>query len=364
MKIALVHDHLAQEGGAEKVIRALRFVFPECPLYTLIKDKNISAPEFNHKIQTSFLQKIPLGVKAYEWFLFLMPGATESYNLQNYDLVISSTSFSAKGIITAPQTTHICYCHTPTRFLWTQSHDYLEEMPHLSLIKKLLPLFLPRLRLWDRIAAERVDFFIANSEEVQRRIRKYYHRSSEVIYPPVETKNFYLSEEIGNYFLAGGRLVGYKKFDLIIKAFNRLNIPLKIFGTGPLEKKLKKLARGKIQFLGKISETTKSKLFSRAKAFINPQIEDFGITAVEAMASGRPVIAYAAGGAKETIIDGITGVFFHEQTPEALIDAILRFQPEQFNPQQIREHSLQFDEEIFKRKIINFIGDKLGVRGS
>ncbi len=363
MKIALIHDHFAQEGGAEKVIRAFQEIFSDSPTYTLVKNKKIYS-EFNNKhIHTSFLQDIPFGVRALEWFLFLMPSATENYNLNDYDLVLSSTSFSAKGVITPPATTHICYCHTPTRFLWTGSHDYLQEMRHNYLIRKIVPLMLPRLRLWDRLAAERVDHFIANSIEVQKRIRKYYHSESEVIYPPVATSKFQIADKTENYFLAGGRLVGYKKFDLIVKAFNRLNIPIKIFGTGPLLATLKKQARGKIQFLGRISESTKSYLFSHCQAFINPQIEDFGITAVEAMAAGRPVIAYYAGGAKETVIEGKTGTFFYEQTWEALIDKILRFKSHNFNPQEIRRHALQFDEEIFKKKIKNFIADKLGYRG-
>jgi glycosyltransferase involved in cell wall biosynthesis len=363
MKIALIHDHFAQEGGAEKVIRAFQTIFPESPTYTLVYNPDRS-PEFNRPpIITSFLQKIPFGVRTLEWFLFLMPSATENHNLNNYDLIISSTSFSAKGVITAPSATHICYCHTPTRFLWTGSHEYLQEMGHNYLIRKILPLLLPRLRIWDRLAAERVDYFIANSVEVKKRIKKYYHRDSDVIYPPVATKNFQISKTPEKYFLAGGRLVGYKKFDLIIQAFNRLNIPLKIFGTGPLLSTLKKQAHENIEFLGRVSEATKTKLFANCQAFLNPQIEDFGITAVEAMASGRPVIAYYAGGAKETVIEGKTGTFFHEQTWENIVDKILRFRPQDFNPQEIRDHALQFDEEIFKKKIKNLIADKLGYRG-
>ena len=218
---------------------------------------------------------------------------------------------------------------------------------------------LTRLRQWDKIAAERVDHFIANSREVQKRIKKYYNRDSEVIHPPVDTAKFCISNNIGNYFLAGGRLVGYKRFDLLVTAFNRLNMPLIIFGDGPQKKHLQQNAKNNIQFLGKVSEKKKSELYRHCLAYLNPQLEDFGITAVEAMASGRPVIAFRAGGALETVIEGKTGTLFEEQTWEDLADKVLRFKCQDYKPQEIREHALQFDVEIFKRKIKEFIVTKL-----
>ncbi len=359
MNVAIVHDHLTQDGGAERVAKVFMDIFPQSPLYTLAYDKKKAPKDFPpSRINTSFLQRVPFGVSKHEWFLTLMPAATEHHPLTNYKLVLSSSSIFSKGIIPGPNTTHICYCHTPPRFLWTNTHSYLQDLNQNAIIKKLLPIFLTSLRQWDRIAAERVDHFIANSFEVQKRIKKYYNRESTVIYPPVETNKYKVASNVGNYFLAGGRLVGYKKFDLIIKAFNHLNIPLKIFGQGPQEKYLKKIARGKIEFLGKISEQEKVRLYSQCIAYINPQLEDFGITAVEAMASGRPVIAYKAGGALETVIEGKTGTLFEEQTWEDLADKIIRFNHKNYNPKEIQEYAKQFDTEIFKKKIKEFIVKK------
>ena len=360
MNVALVHDHLTQDGGAEEVVKALMNIFPQSPVYTLIFDQPKIDSFFNGKnIFSSFIQKLPLGVKKYQWFLPLMPAATEHHNLSGYKLIISSSSIFSKGIIPPPNAIHICYCHTPPRFLWTDSHNYLKELQQNLFIKKFLPLILTRLRQWDKIAAERVDNFIANSREVQKRIKKYYNRDSEIIHPPVETRKFHIAGKTENYFLTGGRLVGYKRFDLAIAAFNRLNLPLVIFGDGPLFKKLKAEAKSNVQFLGRVSEKKRAELYSRCQAFINPQLEDFGITAVEAMASGRPVIAYRAGGAQETVVDNKTGVLFEEQTWEDLAYKILRFQPANFNPAEIREHALQFDTEVFNRKIKEFIINKI-----
>jgi len=335
-------------------------LFPGSPTFALVYNRKNAHADFRDKdIRTSFIQKLPFGVRAYEWFLMMMPTATEHYDLTDYDLIVSSTSFSAKGVITPPDAKHICYCHTPTRFLWTDSHNYFNELKYNIVIKKLLPFMLPRLRLWDRIAAERVDHFIANSQEVKKRIKKYYNQDSEVIYPPVETDKFRISEEVGDYFLAGGRLVGYKRFDLLVKAFNRLNIPLKIFGDGPLMDRLKNMAKSNIEFLGKISEEEKIELYSKCLAYLNPQIEDFGITAIEAMASGRPVIALRKGGALETIVEGRTGVFFEDQTWEDLADKVIRFDREKWNPDEIKQHAEQFDVGVFKEKMREFVKEKV-----
>ncbi len=360
MNVALVHDHLAQDGGAEKVAKAFTEIFPGSPVFTLVYDERNVEPDWKDKnIQTSFLQNLPFGVSKYQWYLNLMPAATEHHRLNDFKLILSSSSIFSKGIIPGQNSTHICYCHTPPRFLWTSTHNYLEDLNQNFLIKKMLPIMLTRLRQWDKIAAERVDHFIANSREVQKRIKKYYNRDSEVIHPPVDTAKFCISNNIGNYFLAGGRLVGYKRFDLLVTAFNRLNMPLIIFGDGPQKKHLQQNAKNNIQFLGKVSEKKKSELYRHCLAYLNPQLEDFGITAVEAMASGRPVIAFRAGGALETVIEGKTGTLFEEQTWEDLADKVLRFKCQDYKPQEIREHALQFDVEIFKRKIKEFIVTKL-----
>jgi glycosyltransferase involved in cell wall biosynthesis len=359
MKIALVHDHLIQEGGAEKVLEVFEQIWPQAPIYTLLyNEKKIGEVFKNKEIKTSFLQNWPGALNHYQWFLPFMPTATESYDLMDYDVILSSCSAMAKGVITRSNTLHFCYCHTPTRYLWSDTHRYIEELKYNRLIKKIIPLILTKLRAWDQLAALRVDYFIANSKNVSDRIKKYYRRKSVIIHPPVATHQFKISQKVDRYFLTGGRLVAYKKFDLTIKAFNRLGIPLKIFGAGPEEKKLKSLAKSNIEFLGKVVSNDLAKIYSQAIAFIHPQIEDFGITAVESMAAGRPVIAYAAGGACETVVEKKTGQFFDEQTWEALADTVVRFKPENYNPSLIKSYAEQFSVDRFKNEIKNFIENK------
>lgn len=356
LKIALVHDHLVQDGGAEQVLKSLCELYGSAPVFTIVADKKSSQNFFaDKKVVPSFLQTFPGGVKRYQWWLFLMPAAIESHNLMDYDLVISSASSFAKGVITNASAKHICYCHTPTRYLWNDSHNYLKELKVNWLIKRVLPLTLHKLRVWDRLSADRVDYFIANSKTVKERIKKYYGRDSVVIYPPVEIDKFHVSDRPKKYFLAGGRLVPYKRFDLVVKAFSRLGMPAKIFGVGPEAKYLKKIAKANVEFLGRVSEEQKAELYADCLAYINPQEEDFGITAIEAMASGRPVIAYNKGGATETIINGQTGEFFEEQSWEELADKILRFREAKYDPQFIRRHCEQFSVANFKQKMADFI---------
>jgi len=356
MKIALVHDFLMQDGGAEKVLRVFQEMFPEAPTYALMIDKNNIDPFFHDKdIRTSFLQNMPFSAKKYQWYLSLMPQAIERFDLMQYDVVLSSCGSFSKGIITKPDTLHVCYCYTPTRYLWMDTHTYVKEVKVTPLVKWIIPFALNKIRIWDRVAADRVDKYIAISNAVKRRIKKYYQRDSEVIFSPVETKQFSIADKIEDYYLIGGRLVSYKRYDLAIAAFNRLGIKLKIFGEGPEYSHLRKMAKKNIEFVGKVNGKDLAKLYQKAIAFINPQDEDFGITPVESMASGRPVIAYARGGALDTVVDGKTGKFFDDQTWEALGDTIIRFKPEDYNPQEIREHALQFDVEAFKKNIKGFI---------
>lgn len=356
MRIALVHDHLTQEGGAERVLAILQEIWPNAPTYTLLYDKKKMGKIFAGKdIRTSFLQNWPGSLKHYQWFLPLMPTATESYDLMQYDVVISSSSAMAKGVITRSNTLHFCYCHTPTRYLWSDTHRYVDELKYNRLVKKIIPPILTRLRMWDQLAAQRVDYYIANSKDVAGRIKKYYRRDSQIIHPPVQTDKFSVSKNVENYFLTGGRLVAYKKFDLTIKAFNRLGIPLKIFGVGPESNKLKEMAKSNIEFLGKVNDQDLPLLFSKAVAFIHPQIEDFGLTAVESMAAGRPVIAFAAGGACETIVEGKTGKFFDEQSWEALADTVVRFKPENYNSSAIKSYAEKFGVNRFKEEISQLV---------
>lgn len=356
MKIALIHEHLAQDGGAEKVLMVFQELYPDAPTHTLVYNPARANSAFlNKDIRTSFLQKLPFGVKKYQWYLPLMPLAVEQYDLMDYDLVLSSVSAFAKGVITRPDAVHICYCHSPTRYLWTDTRQYIEALPYNRLFKRLILSRLPSLRVWDRLAADRVDYFIANSKTVQDRIRKYYRRDSTIIYPPVDVDRFTPSDTVEKFFLIGGRLVAYKRYDLAIQAFNRLGLPLKIFGSGPEEKRLRSMAKGTIEFLGKVGDLELRKLMSQATAFIHPQEEDFGITAVESMAAGRPVIAYARGGALETVIPNKTGVFFDEQSWEALADAVLRFKPSDYHPQEIRAWAETFSRPRFAEQIRAFV---------
>ncbi len=358
MKIALVHDYLIQDGGAERVLMALHEIWPEAPIFALLHDPKRLGPAFNGKdIRTSFLQRLPFALRHYKWLMPLMPSATEHYDLDDYDVVISSTSAFAKGIITRPDALHVCYCHTPTRYLWSDTHSYVANLRLPSPIRRLAQMSLSKIRVWDRLAADRVDRFIANSETVRHRIWKYYKRDSEVINPPVETETFRVAKTKGAYFVAGGRLVAYKRFDLIIQAFNRLGLKLKIFGEGPEARHLKAMAKRNIEFTGKINDREKADLYRLATAYIHPQEEDFGITAVEAMACGRPVIAYRSGGATETVVEGVTGVFFDEQTPEAIAAAVVKLKPDHFDPKMIRAHAENYSKENFRRRIEKFVAD-------
>jgi len=358
MKVALVHDYLAQDGGAERVLEAFHEIWPEAPIFVWFYNKK-KLPQFAQSdIKQSFIAKLPFGKTKYQWYLPLLPLATERYDLHDFDVILSSTSSFAKGILTRPETLHISYCHTPTRYLWTETHKYISDLKYNRLIKILLPPLIHRLRIWDKMSADRVDYFIANSDTVRQRIQKYYRRDSDIIYPPADTHKFYISRDIEDYFVTGGRMVPYKHFDLVVEVFNRLRWPLKIYGDGPELEALKDLAFPNIEFLGRISDEKKAEVLSHAKAFIHPQVEDLGITPIESMASGRPVIAYPVGGATETVIPGETGVFFSEQTWESLLDAVLHFNSENWDSASIREYALKFAVNGFKRKIKRYTEDR------
>lgn len=371
MKTVLIHDHLAQDGGAEKVLKVFSDMFADAPIYTLLYEKEQVDKYFSNKrVETSVIQKLPGGIKHYQWYLLFMPLAVEFFDLRGYDLVLSDASAFAKGVITPPNAIHVCYCHTPTRYLWSDTHQYINELKYNKWFKKIISMALSRLRIWDYSAASRVDFFIANSKTVQDRIKKYYRRDSIVIYPPVETHKFKILERNpeDKYFLIGCRLAPYKRVDIVVEAFKRLggDYKLKIFGDGVDLNRLKNIAGDakNIEFLGRVSDEHKAELFAKAEAFINPQEEDFGITVVESMAAGRPVIAYKKGGATETVIEGETGIFFSEQTADSLVEAITKFANLQFQPQQIKDYAEKFSVENFKNKMkLYIVWIKSGAKG-
>lgn len=354
MNIALVHDWITNVAGAERVMLVLKDLFPEAPIFTSVFDKEAAKPFAKYDIRTSFLQKIPLMKKKRELLIPFTPLAFEQFDLSKYDLVISSSTMAAKGIITKPNTKHICYCHTPPRYIWEPSVDPRAKAGKLQFIRKNIS---HNMRIWDEVAAARVDAFIANSNYIKDRIAKYYRRDAAVVYPPVDVDRFKPAgkTKIKEYFLCVGRLVDYKRYDIVIKAFNDLKLPLKIIGQGPEKKHLQKMAKKNIEFLGFISDAQIKKCYSEARAFVFAAEEDFGIVPVEAMASGRPVIAYGVGGAAETVIDGVTGAKFFEQTPQCLIEAVRKFDHTKYDSEKIRQHAEKFSTERFKKEFIDTI---------
>jgi len=356
MRIALVHEYLNQFGGAERVLQVLGAMFPDAPIYTLFYDAEATGGVFERReIRTSFLQKAPFIKKYHRFFPLFMPMAVESFDFSEFDVVLSISASFAKGVITKPHTKHICYCLTPPRFLWDDSQKFMEDFDYPKAVKIALPPLITYLRLWDKEASYRVDEFVAISNFVKDRITKYYSRDAQVVYSPVNVSKFSISQNIGDYFFMAGRLVSYKKFDLAIKVFNKLGWSLKIAGIGPETAKLKKLAGKNIEFLGLVSDEKLAGLYGQAKAFIFPQEEDFGITPLESMASGRPVIAYRSGGAVETVIEGETGIFFDEQTEESLVAALKGFNADNFDPEKCLEQAMKFDIPVFKENILKHL---------
>lgn len=360
MRIALVHDYLVQHGGAERVLECFTEIFPNAPIYTLVYDKEAMHGVFDGKdIRTSYLQKFPFAPKKHRLFPPLMPSAIEQFDLSLYDVVFSDSSSFAKGVITNPETLHICYMHNPMRFAWDDCQKYTEDFYFPAFIKKFIPFAMNYIRVWDRVSADRPDRLIANSNFIARRIKKYYRRDSIVINPPANTQKFFISQERKDYFLAVGRLMAYKRYDILIEAFNRLGLPLKIIGRGPEMRRLKKMAKANIEFLGRVSEEELPKYYAECRAFIFPQEEDFGIVAIEAMASGRPLIAFKGGDIPEHMEEGKTGIFFLGQTPDDIMEAVKKFKDSDYDPEYIRAKSLKFDKEIFKAKIKEYIEQEL-----
>ncbi len=369
LRVAIVHYWFVGRAGGEKVVEAIAEIFPQADLFSLVADPTTLAPVLqNRKLQTSFLQHIPLAKKFHRHFLFLQPLALEQFDLSDYDLVISSESGPAKGVITSSKTCHICYCHSPMRYIWEMYPQYRRGMN--PLVGAVFSLTAHYMRLWDYASAGRVDYFVANSRFIASRIRKYYGRDSIVIHPPVETAAGNTDTVPGDYYLAVGRLVDYKRFDLAVSACNELGRRLKVIGDGPQYKDLRKMAGKTVEFLGKVDDKELRAHLAGCRALIFPGEEDFGIVPVEAQSFGRPVIAYASGGALETVngelpngpaVDNPTGVFFTRQSSSSLVKAILHFESNeyQFRPPAIREHSLQFDSTLFKARFSDFVRSAL-----
>lgn len=359
-RVAVVCDWIKDWWGAELVLSHIMELFTQADIFTSVFYQNENSLFTGRKIETSFIQNIPLLGKSHKLALTLRPQAFEGFDLSKYDIVISSSSAESKGVITKPDCLQICYCHTPTRYFWSHYDEYLNMMEFGILNpagKWLMPKLIKRLRRWDYLAAQRPDFFIANSQNTQKRIEKYYGRKSEVIYPSIDISQFPLTKKKDDYYLAVGRCIPYKKFDLLVDAFNQSGQKL-IIATNTdntLYKNLKKISKSNIEWKLSLPRDEIIELYSKAKAFVFPPEEDFGLVPVEAQACGTPVIAYGVWWALETVVDGKTGLFFQHQTPESLNQAIKRFETMDFDSTEIRKHAEAFDSSIFKEKLSDFI---------
>ncbi len=364
MKVALIHDYLIRFGGAERTLLALSALWPEAPIYTLLYDEKVVGQWFPpERVRTSFLQKFPKFLRRrYRWLLPLLPAAAESFDLRDFDLVVSSSSAFAKGAILRPKTTHICYCHNTARFLWDYYWPYLNEQKLGGVRKLLAKIYLSYLRLWDRSAANRVDYFLANSQATAARIKKYYGRPAKVIYPPVRLPDDHQLAK-GNkdspegYFLIVSQLAPYKKVDAAVEAFNKLAWPLIVIGDGPQRKYLLKIAKPNVQILGWQPDDVVAEYLKNCLAFVFPGEDDFGLAPVEAMGWGKPVLALREGGAKEIVLPGLSGEFFAAPTSEVLADGARRLRDNltNYSPLVIRKWAEKFSEERFRREIMDFV---------
>lgn len=353
MKIALVYDRLNKIGGAERVLRELHQLWPQVPLYTSVYNSHTAPFAKKWQIKPSFLNQIPFARKHHELFPLLMPMAFESFDFTQFDLVISITSAEAKGIITQPKTLHVCYCLTPTRYLYSHKNHYAQT--GATLLHQPKQYFQNKLKVWDQVAAQRPDYYLAISQTVQKRIKKYYHRESQIIYPPVDTDFFKCQRskvkgQKSGYYLIVSRLVSYKNIDLAIKACNQLEVPLKIIGTGLQKRKLKNIAGPTIEFLGQVTDFQLLTAYQNCKALVFPGIEDFGITMIEALSCGKPVIAFNQGGASEIIIHQQNGLLFDKLTSSAIVKQIKTLDSCSFNRQQLRSTALKYSNQRFKQE--------------
>lgn len=358
LKVAIVTEELTQLGGAERVLDCMMELYPQSPIFTIVWDKEKTHHRYDgYNIKPSFIQRLPFGIKHYKWYLPWMPRAVESLDLSGYDIIISVTSALVKGIKTSSSQLHICYCNTPTRYLWVDSEEYIKNAPIPIFLRPLMPWVISRLKKWDIVASKRPNYFIANSKNVQDRIQKYYHRDSDIIYPTIDTTKFQAGLK-ENYFLLVSRLEPYKKVEMVLAAFKDLKENLKVVGAGSRYAKMQKMHLPNVEFLGRKSDIELAKLYAGAKALIFPQEEDFGLTPVEAMASGTAVIAYGKGGVLETVMPGQTGEFFAPQTVEALAKVVKNFRADKYKKEVLLSQAQKFDNQVFKREILAYINSR------
>ena len=363
MKKALINDWYYVNGGAEKVIHSLNSIWNDFDHYALIDFLNEDDRAFilnGKKVKTSFIQKLPTAKQNHRKFLQLFPIAIEQFDLSDYDLILSSSSAVAKGVKTRKNQLHICYCHSPMRYVWDLQEQYLHDAGLDKGLKGIYAKYiLNKIKKWDVANSKNVDFFIANSNYVAARIKRIYDRESTVIYPPVDVDFFQLEEQKQDYYFTASRLVTYKKVQLIVETFNELpHLKLIVAGNGPEFQKLKKLGKKNIQYVAFVDYEKLKNFMQKAKAFVFAAEEDFGIIPVEAQACGTPVIAFAKGGTLETVVENETGVFFEEQSTQKLKEAIYTFEKTEFNPKKIREHAIKFSKERFENQMKDFVESK------
>ncbi len=360
LRIALVHDWLTGMRGGEKCLEVLCELFPDAPLYSLLHVKGSMSPLIESRdIRTSFIQRLPRVASKYRSYLPLFPSAIESLDFSAFDVVLSTSHCVAKGAVVRPDALHICYCHTPMRYVWEMYDEYFGKGKADVVTRAAMALAAPLLRAWDVRTAGRVHHYIANSENVRTRIRTHYGKDAAVIFPPVDTGHFILSDRDEGYSLIVSALVPYKKVDVAIEAFNRTGRRLVIVGKGPEEKKLHAMAGPSVEFLGWRNDADLAGLYAGCRSLIFPGEEDFGIVPLEAMACGKPVVAFGKGGALETVVEGVTGTFFGSQSAHALIDAVSRTESIIFSPEAIRAHALLFSRERYKNDMLAFIEEKI-----
>jgi glycosyltransferase involved in cell wall biosynthesis len=360
LRVALVHDWLTGMRGGEKCLEVICELFPDAPIYTLLHVKGAMSPLIESKeIHTSAVQRFPLVEQKYRMYLPIFPFAIEAFDFSGYDLLISTSHCVAKGAIPRSGALHICYCFTPMRYVYEMYDEYFGKGQAGIATRLAMSVIAPLLRWWDKKTANRVHHFVAISDHVRKRIMRHYHREAEIVFPPVDTERFQLSLKDNGYYLIVSALVPYKRVDLAIQAFNKNGARLIVVGKGPDEAKLQRAANSTIEFVGWKSDDELARLYAGCKALVFPGEEDFGIVPLEAMACGKPVIAYGKGGVLETVQDGISGIFFPEQSVEALEEALTRAGSMHFDPQKIRDRALQFSRDIYKDKMKKLIAQKI-----